>query len=456
MVRKVFACLCAVFLVLCPGMEALAASGTPSDAECNGDYLSDCDDRVSMDDDSDIDWIGDDGNTVSDYTVFSDASASRIAYSNIYNTITRRDLITVYLFNEGWEYVATSPVTNVGHFSMVYSDRTFDWIRFVIPSKVLPPSGKYRMDFGFSSDLSGYSYSSFYINSVKTTPDAHPVEVGVSAWNNASDDGAGGFTIGSFYVDTSNLSLLYVAARVSGSRVAEMGGNIVVQFTPVSSIPPDTNWIGSPLTPSSTDIQSNISDAVSQVPGALTQMSGQLENIGNTLQEIVTTISNQLNALWNQMYNLMHVPHMAKLDECTTKIVDAINDIYIDFSSFSQQIISNDNKLYADKEAADNQRQNQLVNGYDNTTANTQNKQLEDNLTQYVDYEETLMGDVKDYINNFTFNNPFSSIVTPVAMCTQFLNTIYQNIGGFRDALSFSLTLTVALMCIGWYRFRGA
>lgn len=208
--------------------------------------------------------------------------------------------------------------------------------------------------------------------------------------------------------------------------------------------------------PSSSDIQQSISDSVGQIPGELSQMSGQLDNIGNTLQEIVTTISNQLNALWNQLYNYIHVPHMAKLDECTTKIVDAIENIDVEFTDYSQKIIANDNKIAQEAEQAEQQRHDNLVNGYDTSKGNQLNNDLQNALTGYEQEEQELLDDVQGNIKKFVFPTFNDNVLNPIKDVASFLTVLYNGAGDFQQVILFSLTLTIALMCIGWYRFRGA
>lgn len=226
----------------------------------------------------------------------------------------------------------------------------------------------------------------------------------------------------------------------------EFGSTATDPLTP--STPPQYN------TPSSGDIQQDISDSVSQIPGALTQVTESLDYIGASLRDIIETISRQLNALWNQMYNLMHVPLMSQIQTSTDEIVDAINDIDVQVSSDFSSLISNDNKNHQEQLAADKANTDQITNGYDNSGMLDSNKQLSDSLTQYEEKEKELLDSVQGNIDNFKYENPFDKFIKPLNDVTFLMNGIYNNLGSLSIPIAFSLTLSIALVCIGWYRFR--
>lgn len=96
-----------------------------------------------------------------------------------------------------------------------------------------------------------------------------------------------------------------------------------------------------------------------------------------------------------------------------------------------------------------------IVNGYDNSGLNQSNQNLSDTLNKYQEEEDKLLADTKDKIEDFEFQNPFDTFVAPLEDVAYFLNGIYMTLGSFNMPIVFSLTLTIALLCIGWYRFRG-
>lgn len=254
----------------------------------------------------------------------------------------------------------------------------------------------------------------------------------------------------------SELSFLIIFDRVNYpmTRVQLSGPSIDYSFQKASSdslTSTNDNYSG----PSGADLQESIADSVSRLPGALTEMSGQLENIGDTLRDIITTISNQLNALWNQMYNYMHIPLMAQIQDSTDQIVNAIEDINIDFSDFSEEIIANDNQLHQDQLANDDKNADQIMNGYDNSGMNSTNQKLGGSMSDYEEKEQELLGSVQGHIDDFEYQDPFAQFTAPLADFSFFLTGIYTGLGAFNIPIAFSLTLSIGLICIGWYRFRG-
>ena len=175
-------------------------------------------------------------------------------------------------------------------------------------------------------------------------------------------------------------------------------------------------------------------------------------SISDTLVEIVATISDQLKALWDQMYNYMHLEQLANDDKNTGQIVDAING---QGSQVSQDIINNQNQNT--EQIIDNNNENfdSLENGYDNSGIASDNEKLDDALDNYDALEDSVMEQVGDRINDFEFDNPFESFTAPMEDIGYFLTGIYNALGALNIPIGFSLTLTIALLAIGWYRFKG-
>ena len=89
-----------------------------------------------------------------------------------------------------------------------------------------------------------------------------------------------------------------------------------------------------------------------------------------------------------------------------------------------------------------------IVNGYDNSGLNQSNQNLSDTLNKYQEEEDKLLADTKDKIEDFEFQNPFDTFVAPLEDVAYFLNGIYMTLGSFNIPIGFSLTLTIALLCI--------
>lgn len=175
-------------------------------------------------------------------------------------------------------------------------------------------------------------------------------------------------------------------------------------------------------------------------------------NISDRLVEIVATISDQLKALWDQMYNYMHLEQLKNDDKNTGQIVDAINsqgeqvgqDITNSIDNNTQNIINNNN-----------QNIDKIQNGYDNTGMGADKDKLDSAINGYDKLEDDVVNQVKDNINQFEFKNPFESFTAPMKDIGYFLTGIYNALGALNIPIGFSLTLTIALLAIGWYRFKG-
>ena len=83
------------------------------------------------------------------------------------------------------------------------------------------------------------------------------------------------------------------------------------------------------------------------------------------------------------------------------------------------------------------------------------NDRLNDKISQYDIVEDQLFDDAKDKIGNFTFENPLSKYTAVLSDISYFLSGIYTALGALNIPIGFSLTLTIALIFIGYYRFKG-
>lgn len=97
-----------------------------------------------------------------------------------------------------------------------------------------------------------------------------------------------------------------------------------------------------------------------------------------------------------------------------------------------------------------------LKDGFDSSGLDGDNAALSDKLNQYQQAEDEVMKDVNDNINNFEFTNPLDKMGAVLEDISYFLSGIYYGFESLNIPIAFSLTLTIALLCIGWYRFRGS
>lgn len=59
-------------------------------------------------------------------------------------------------------------------------------------------------------------------------------------------------------------------------------------------------------------------------------------------------------------------------------------------------------------------------------------------------------------IDDFHYDDGFfSRFTSPIADVSYFMNGVYSALAGLNIPIGFSLTLTIAMLCIGYYRFKG-
>lgn len=232
-------------------------------------------------------------------------------------------------------------------------------------------------------------------------------------------------------------------------------GHVKIAFTEIldNDVPPDISSPGSGS--ASQDIQQGIQDNTGEIAGNTSQLVDGQNQIVESLKDIVQTISYQLEAFWLQLaheftnlYNKMNEQH--------AEIMQAIQDgLNVTINNQFDELIVNDNKNHQEQIQNDNQNTDKITNGYDNSSLNQSNQNLSDALNEYQSKEDELLGQTTDKIENFQFDNPFTKFIAPLQDVAYMLNGIYVSLGSFNIPIGFSLTLTIALLCIGWYRFRG-
>ena len=318
------------------------------------------------------------------------------------------------------------------------------------PSASLPVSGKYSVSFDFSSDTSlnyesGHNWmkwqsknqssqSTLYkLPLVQSSGDLYFTYI-ISLQSNISD-----FTYDLSLKDPVN----------SGGAI---GGRLAINFTKSSA----SADVSSPGTaPSDTDIQSGIASTTSQI-------ASSVNDVYDSIHDLMQHISNQLAALWDQMYNYMHVPTYNKLQEILQAIQAIQLKVNVDVSSVvdavdnsADRITDSVNSSINNQITNDNKNLEDLKNGYDNSGMKADNDRLNDKISQYDNMEDQLFDDAKEKIGNFSFDNPLTKYTDVLSDISYFLSGIYTALGALNIPVGFSLTLTIALIFIGYYRFKG-
>ena len=190
-------------------------------------------------------------------------------------------------------------------------------------------------------------------------------------------------------------------------------------------------------------IANSVQDTANNTAALVQKQDTIIDQIVDTTQ----TISNQLHSFWNQlageftnMYNKMNQHHSEDLAANRRNTEDII-----DSQESNTTNIINNNNANTDK----------LANGYDKSRLDNSNAQLNDSIHNMQENEKQLMEDVSNNINSFRYDDYFSRIRGPLSDISYFLNHIYNNMKGLNIPIGFSLTLTIAMLCIGYYRFKG-
>lgn len=97
-----------------------------------------------------------------------------------------------------------------------------------------------------------------------------------------------------------------------------------------------------------------------------------------------------------------------------------------------------------------------LTNGYDNSQIVDANTQLAGSMDDYEAMESQVSDRAGGYIQNVEFFDPTAntSIMSGITLTGSFLQSLYANMHDWSAVILVSLSLTFALMLIGWFKFR--
>ena len=335
----------------------------------------------------------------------------------------------------------------------------------------LPPVGNYRMQFDFGADFSWtYQQVRFASNSPINNAQSNDNGSVISDYRSSSGD---------LYFDEvvqiNNVQYLDVWIYFDSENYPSfIGGLLKVHFSETSDSPSYDTVTGPDLSESNfndsvssslDDISSSINDIASDfsaVSQSLEYISQSQNLIIQGIDNVILHISDQLYAFWDQLYNLIHVPTYAILQQ----ILQAINDLDINIevdlgeiktaiqnqtSALLSQLTDSTVQIGSDIDDATDQ----VVNGYDPSGIESDNERLDQVINEYDDVESELFDDSKDYISGFDFEDGLDQYLGPLQDISGFLGGIYTTLAGLNIPIGFSLTLTIALLFIGYYRFKG-
>lgn len=347
------------------------------------------------------------------------------------NTVDRT-AIYLDIYNIDRSQVMHTYINSSGELAPVSVDWDIGSIDFVFRSPALPSTGTYNFSCDFSSVFS-FEKNNFYFYAREEYTNVQS-EI---AFSDLPDSyltfSSGDFYVKPFPVSVSKSGFFVFGFYVSpDSHLRNLDGSIRFNFAKTDLSP----VFSSPGT-SNSDIEASYQQGVT---------SG-LSYIGDTLEEIVETISMQIEALWNQMYNYMHLPQYEKLEQ----IRQAIENLDLNIDVDQSELIS---KIQEQIEN-DNSNTDRLINSYDNSSLTQANDDLNQSIDDYDSQEQEVMDQVSGYVSDFEYESYFAKFTAPIADISYFLTGIYEGLAGLNIPIGFSLTLMIALICIGFYRFKG-
>lgn len=298
----------------------------------------------------------------------SDDDYSISLYSSIgtvSNTVDRSKVVLgVYVFDKGTQkqkFIHTEYLSSDGSFQYSVDGNSYiQRIYFEFGKSALPVPGNYKLSYDLSSDIS-MDYFNPYIWTQKSIANASPVTSQHYISSNFTSS-SGDIFVSPVSLTLTSVTRLSLSQGITGTDVQTIGGTVRFNFTPYSG---ETDFTTAGTDTTSQDLQIDISNNTSQIVNSTNL-------ILDSLQDLIQHISNQLAALWDQMYNLMHVPTMAKLDEILSALRAIANnsDIYavveeIDSSSREQtsQIVQNANENTSKVEQAVEKHGNFIIEG---------------------------------------------------------------------------------------------
>lgn len=227
------------------------------------------------------------------------------------------------------------------------------------------------------------------------------------------------------------------------------------------------------LPPNDSEIQNGINSAVQQIPDKIGDVAGAVQDVvqgitnlpqniagalephyDNILQQL-HHITEQLHALWDQLAAYFNDKLIPQMITDTNRIVEAIenvnHEVNIDLDALKQQLAQQH------KEQMDNDNKNteEIVNGYENGDMESISGEFGTAAENSDNAEDQLFNQVSGNISDFTFN---LEILSQYQTSLDIIGTILSHFVALpfvKTPMVFMLTLSIALLMIGYYRFKG-
>ena len=402
--------------------------------------------------------IGSSSNAVSMFAL------PRSSLGTVTNTVDLNYIIVkgfYYLNGTRYTYYANTSIEN-GRLKFSYKapDGAYiDRINFGLGQLSQPPVGNYAFSMDMSSDI-GMNVSQAWIYSVKQTDNASNQAFNISLPFVTQS--------GDVYVEPFNVTLTRVATftpffRLSDKDVNMISGSVAFNFAPIS----ESGEIVGGYPMSDDAYHSDVSNSLSNLSSSVDSMTEDLSSAAENLEYISTSqnliiqgidnvimhISDQLYAFWDQLYNLIHVPTMAKMDD----IISAINNMDLEIEVNLDGLKSTINNMSSAVQNKLQSTTDQITGGYDNSGITQENEKLEQSINQYDEVESGIFEDAEGFIGDFEYPSveslPFG-IIKALAFVGSFLQGIFLCMGEFSVIITFSLTMIFVMVVVGYHRIR--
>ena len=290
--------------------------------------------------------------------------------------------------------------------------------------------------------------------------------VGTMIINSAGDSY---FEVGSILINNykdSAFSISFFPTATSWT----MGGKLKIAFGPVNK-DPSYSSLGNP--PTTSGQLNDITDAVNQIPDKIGDVAGAVQDVvqgianlpqniagalephyDNILQQL-HHITEQLHALWDQLAAYFNDKLIPQMITDTNRIVEAIenvnHEVNIDLDALMRQLAQQHN----DQMNNDNKNTEEIVNGYENGDMDSISGQFGTAAENSDNAEDQLFYEVSGNISEFTFD---LDMLSEYQRSLVVIGTILSYFVAFpfvKTPMVFMLTLSIALIMIGYYRFKG-
>lgn len=322
---------------------------------------------------------------------------------------------------------------------------------FQLKSSSLPSPGDYNLSFDVSSDFSfEYDRCNLYFvhQNKNATNETSLIKIYPEFFS-------GDAYLSGFEITLNSLYRMNFTFYIDSPLGNAVGGSVAFNFT-VASVSSDA-YVTPGSNTSTEDYQSSVSDSLGSISSSIDSAAESLEYISTSqgliiegIDNVIMHISDQLYAFWDQLYNLIHEPQMAKMDE----IIDAIENIDLEVNINLDKLKSSIDTMNSDLQNKLQNVQQTITGGYDNSGMESDATELDNSLKDYEEAEDTVLDTVNDSLNDFEFDTDLSEYTSIIAVISDFLQALYESSGGFKLVINFSMLLSIASLVIGVYRFR--